>query len=308
VAPIVASFVTFLFLPGYIDRGKVVRTTFWLVLAAFVLQVGLDNVETLLSDPGELVSAVIDSNVSTESGFAFIFGLLNIYFISRRERRYTVLSAIAVILSFKRVAILATLIGLGTLFFFGREFPRKRLLKLFPACMLVINGLLVFLIYQLALGRYDELIFTYLSVSTDYLLQGRIAFYTEVLNHIGAVPVWGIGLGNTQEILYAGSIFQNLHSDVLKIFLEFGVIGATIWCYTFYRLSLRSPTILAMSVYLNVLFVSDNVFIYYHILFFFYMLVIVCINQEQATPTEPIQAAEGIDRLLAMPTLTEPDR
>jgi len=86
-------------------------------------------------------------------------------------------------------------------------------------------------------------------------------------------PAFGLGLGRISDYLkIAGVSLTNPHSDILKYFLEFGPLAFVLWIYGFYRLHLYNRYTIVLAVFLNVLFLSDNVSIYFSVMFLFYLL------------------------------------
>ena len=154
-------------------------------------------------------------------------------------------------------------------------------IRLVPIGIAFLNLLFVILLIRIGSGHYDQLISISTGMSVDAVTMGRRVLYAQVLGFIQDISWLGIGLGKTTQILSSiGYELQNLHSDLLKYFLEFGPILFGVWIYGLYRLNTLSPRLITMLVYLNILFITDNVSIYFNVMFLFYLLQAFILSDE----------------------------
>ena len=61
-------------------------------------------------------------------------------------------------------------------------------------------------------------------------------------------------------------------SDILKLSYELGIFGFLVWIACFYRINFRDTQTLILPLLINLLFITDNIFIYFHVMFPFYLL------------------------------------
>lgn len=62
----------------------------------------------------------------------------------------------------------------------------------------------------------------------DLTLTGRIYIYNAVLNVIELNPLWGMGIGNSYQLLYYLFGYPNAQNGFINLFLEQGIIGCII--------------------------------------------------------------------------------
>jgi hypothetical protein len=100
---------------------------------------------------------------------------------------------------------------------------------------------------------------------------GRARLFSLLADRLPETPVLGAGLGRITHVLTTeGAWLTNTHSDVLKHYIELGPAMFAAWIGCFYWASRRRGT-LALAVLMNVLFLSDNVSIYFDVMFPFYL-------------------------------------
>ena len=105
----------------------------------------------------------------------------------------------------------------------------------------------------------------------DAVLMGRARLFTIVADRLPSAPVLGAGLGRITDVLETERAWlTNTHSDVLKHLIELGPVMFAVWIGCFYWTS-RRQGLLALTVFMNVLFLSDNVSIYFDVMFPFYL-------------------------------------
>jgi hypothetical protein len=210
-------------------------------------------------------------SVSTfEGNFGFLFGLLTVYAATTRRWRLVLISFIASVLALKRIVVLAEITCI-VMVLLGDK--RARML-LNPWLMVAANLLFVVLVAFYALHSFDTIITRLTDQSPNQFGQGRQELYSLVAQQIYSEPFRfafvGAGPGAAYDTL--GVRFQifghtNLHSDVLKIFYEYGFLIFALFFLAGY--SSRHTAVKILFLYANILFLSDNVLIYHFFLFFF---------------------------------------
>lgn len=270
--------------PFYVNENKkiFVRIAFLGTIGLYLLDKGYYLLNIFLH-PKLLIDAIRTSSIETESGMAFVFGLFFLYYLMGRDKKNIWVSIIFCIISFKRIS----LAGLVICSVFWLLFQNKAIIihkhrAVISFFLVVINLLVISILFQLISGKYDAFINQYIGLSTNQLLMGRYDLYKSIMSIIVDVPVFGIGFGKTVDILLVNnSILPNLHSDILKNFLEFGPILFILWLLSFYYFNSMNLKLLIIALYLNVLFLSDNVFIYFDVMFFFYFFTILFISEKR---------------------------
>ncbi len=268
--------VAYLIFPS-LEKQRVPQYAKYLFLtfvAAYVVENGLEIVESA-RDPANLLVQMVTSTLASESTASFAFGLFCLYFVFEKQRSWAwaVGSFALTVLSFKRVAILGTIVAF-------LAYQVMRLIRLdphrgrrwIPIVMLAFNAMILFVIWKVAQGAFDDIVVDYTGLSTNWLTMGRAEAHRVVLDELG-FSWFGSGLGSITALFESHRMsILNAHSDVLKYAIEVGPIVSSVWIYTFYRLHCRSRELLAVALYLNILFITDNVSIYFTFLFTFYLL------------------------------------
>lgn len=236
---------------------------------------------SLAASPGVVAQRFLSSDLDVESSTSFTFGLMCLYFTFRRQRLLSILAFLLVIVSFKRVAILATATTLLA-YAVARTAhldltPHRRWL---PVAMVAVNAGLVLTLYLLSLGTFEAAIQDATGVTSNFLLMGRVHLYDLVIQD-GGFSAIGRGLGDITTFLRdQGMGIENAHSDILKYTLELGPIAASILLVACYRASTRSLQHLALMFYMNILFLTDNTSIYFEPMFVFYFLQALLLSRQ----------------------------
>jgi hypothetical protein len=244
-----------------------------------------------------LPDALLTSASSTESPYAFDFGLFAIYFFLRKKKINCFIALLFTLISFKRIALLGVILAFVT-FFLLKGFYQKP--QRYPRVLLiatVINVFIVINLYLFSVGSYDDLIEKVFGVSANYLSQGRYELYQGIFEQVKAsVLIAGLGLGSITHYLTVNQAFlENLHSDILKSFLEFGAPLFVFWIFQFYKKTSKELQLLIISLYINIMFLTDNVFIYFDVMLFYYLIVVLV--KENQKRNEPLLAAKKIEKV-----------
>lgn len=254
------------------DYSKSVTLLFYLIAISFLVE-RFGPILQAITHPGQLLTAFLTSELESESNYSFQFGMFFIVFAWKNKKFLRLLSGFLLLLSFKRIAILAVLL-IGLLYLVekisrGRWQPSRNKTLLF-----LFNALVVIILFSFFNGVFDDWILEMTGVSSNFLTQGRYDIYQDIFHHFGTVEFLGFGLGSINTFLSnAGYQLVNLHSDVLKVFFELGPVLYIGWILLFYKYVSNFLTA-ALCIYMNILFFTDNVFIYFDVLFIFYFLVL----------------------------------
>jgi hypothetical protein len=262
-------------------------------------EIGLATIVDAIRQPATFTADLIQSTAASESVRAFSFGVLAVFFLARRHLPGAVLSVLLALVAGKRIVVLGLLAALPLVFLApSLERPRRRALVTLVAVALNIAT-------AMSLRNLDDWgiadrIQEVTLQSADVVLMGRAKLYALLADRLPATPVVGAGLGRITHVLEAESAWlTNTHSDVLKHFIELGPVMFAGWIGCFYWTSRRKST-LALTVFMNVLFLSDNVSIYFDVMFPFYLSFAYL--DQQRTAVQPRQIARR------RPTCLEPVR
>jgi hypothetical protein len=245
------------------------------ILAAdYIWEISSGPLLDAMSNPGAFLADLLrSSTAATESVRAFSFGVLGVYFLVRRRFTAATLCVMLAILGGKRIALLGLAVAVPVaLVAPGLERPRRR--AVVTAVAIAIN-----VAAALSLRNLDEWgiaarIQEVTMQSADAVMMGRVRLFGLVADRVPEIWGVGAGLGRITHLLQLeGAWLTNAHSDVLKHYVELGPVMFAGWIGSFYWFS-RGKGALAPALFLNVLFLSDNVSIYFDVMFCFYLTAV----------------------------------
>ena len=159
---------------------------------------------------------------------------------------------------------------------------------------------LVYCVWCVVLGGIAGYIWLICSGTFEFLCKGfgidtsgRVKTYTKIIEWIeNPVHYLGKGLGVVEILLEQWKIksFANLHNDLLKFYIELGIVGLAVYLLSFvitYHLAGRKfgkekmCMLLAMNVYSMILFATDNVSISILYMIPFYSVLFAILSSSQ---------------------------
>ena len=218
---------------------------------------------------------LIDSQSPFETTMAFPMGMFVIFFSYYNKKALFWTSLIFTLLSSKRIVILALIL----IYIINRLTPSIRSLNKQAVILIavIINLIFVYIIIQFSLSKYDPFIEQYLGLSADYISMGRKSIYENLFSRDEGNWVkffFGNGLGTSYvETTNFLEKEENLHSDVLKLFFDTGLLGLVIWIVFIYKLAFINKIAFLLTTYLNILYLPDNVLIYYDTMIVYYLMI-----------------------------------
>jgi hypothetical protein len=236
----------------------------------------------VLTDLDVLKSALFSSDIPTENQLAFVFGFLVLYFLMEKKHKlFLLISLILFILCFKRVVIGAVIACVLTYYFLSLfRIDVSKHQKFWTFCGVVFNLLYIKLTQIMVSGAFDKKVEEQTGFSTDQFFMGRKTFYTAAFEEAGPINWFGLGLGQIDDIIFKSyGLKMNLHSEILKNYFEFGAILFLIWLILFFYKNLFSNRAALLLLYLNILMLTDNVFIYFEVMFYFYFFVLIALTK-----------------------------
>lgn len=241
-----------------------------ILLVDYLWAVGLSTILAALASPAVLLDQLLQSRAPTESSRAFSLGIVAIYLISRRRWLLAAIVTVAVVLASKRIVLagLAVAVPIAVLRWSFAGVNRRAVLV---ALAVGANVGVALSLRNLQEWGIADAIHYYTSQSADLVLMGRASLFAILTDRLPEAPWLGVGLGRITYILEAeGAWLTNTHSDILKHYMELGPIVFSLWIGCFYWMSRRAGVV-ALAVLMNVLFLSDNVAIYFDVMFVFYL-------------------------------------
>jgi hypothetical protein len=260
---------TYYFKPEKYD--KYVMLIFSGVVIAFIFQKGPGS---LFDFSGfDIVKNLIYSEFTGESGLAFLIGIFFFYFLFRKKTALSIISLFLVLVSGKRAVLGATLIAIIFYFIFKKFYKtRSSPTMLIGFLGLVANGLIIYFIFIFTEGFFNDWIQAKTGLPVNSLTNGRYNLWGLLIDHFG-VRYFGVGLGSSNNLL--GTLnysLENPLNDILKLFLEQGILVFSIWIFLFYYVNSKNIKNLTVVVYSNIIFLTTNVLIYFFFMFTYYLV------------------------------------
>lgn len=205
-----------------------------------------------------------------ESTFGFLFGVLAPFALINKQYRLFFLTLLMSLLCLKRIAVLGALMAAA--FILLGEKKGRWILN--PVVMIPINLILVGSLLAYGNGSFNYLIYEITGQSANQFGMGRQDLLAlparEIFAHPELFIFGGMGPGSSYDLAklsYGGLGKVNLHSDLVKLLYEYGVVFFMIFIGLMY--SAKKYATRAGFIFLNVLFLTDNTLIYYFLLFVF---------------------------------------
>lgn len=227
----------------------------------------------LISNP---VGFFIYSESDSESISSFIYGSLFLSFFISKNKKMTFVTSVLLLYGGKRIVILSVLASiLLSIIYFKKNREKPYLI---PIVFVGLSILYLVTIQLLIEGYFDYFILKNFGVSANFLLKGRVYNYSSVVSFLGGFSLLGSGPGYITYILKSGMVSTTaglLHSDILRIVLEYGIIMSLIIFGLLGKVASNNKYYFSITIYLFILLFSDNVFIYFEVIFMNFMLAIL---------------------------------
>lgn len=284
---IITPLLFILLLLPYFNPDKIRRyvlVIFYVNICIFLYE-EFDGLVKVLTNFDLFADALISSELETESNLAYVFGFLVLFFLFERHKYskwYLILSSLFFILCFKRIVIVAVLLCVIINFI---AFLLKINLSRYRAALtffgLLANLFFIQFAYLITSGEFDQYIFEKTGYNADRFLMGRKTLYTNAFDAGGAFDLMGLGLGKIDDVMFKfyGVAF-NLHSELIKNYFEFGLLFFIAWLLLLFYKTMFSNKAVIILIYFNILILTDNVFIYFDIMFYFYFFVLIYLSQK----------------------------
>lgn len=189
-----------------------------------------------------------------ESEHSFYALVFFIYYLYNNNKFRTILSFIICFLAFKRLAV-AVCIVLFIFKILGKDSFLEGGISQKSVIILTIIYSIIPIAYRGVLTTgFQRWFFNLTNIDFSYFVTGRL-YRTQLCIETPML----YGLGSTTEFLknaLPGAINRNLHNDILRIYLECGLLGSITLSYCYFKASSKSKisTILMLYLFTDMLF------------------------------------------------------
>mgnify|MGYP001197436868 FL=1 len=205
----------------------------------------------------------------------FVFGIMALFFLYKRDNLFFILNLIFVIISFKRIVFIGLLFAIPIVLLERKNIIILRNKRWF---FLVLNLFYVYIIILFTNGVFNELIEQYTGLSTGHLTQGRNNIFSPIVDQYIDMGIFEKLFGMGQGFTYDLSIYESAnapHNDILTILIDHGIFIFILFFYYSYQEVRLFPVI-----FTNFLFLTDNTMIY-TVYIFVLLLLINNLNQSR---------------------------
>jgi hypothetical protein len=230
------------------------------------------------------------SQSSFEGNFGFLFGILALYSALKKQNWIFFLSFLGAALALKRIVLVAIL-ACWVISLLPDRIVRR---ILNPLVLVPINLAIILALVLYANHQFDYWLTTATGQSANQFGMGRQEIYATVARDIFTDPLrfllFGAGPGAAYDSLGKFLGAANLHSDLLKIFFEYGLAVFCVFIWLGYRM--HDVRVRILFLYANIIYATDNTLIYHFFLFFLCLTALAL----EAVPEEQLQDLQTGDQ------------
>lgn len=200
-----------------------------------------------------------------ESEYAFIYGVLLIYFFYKKEWKYCAFCLILFVLANKRISMGAATV---CLIFYCLATHSKKIYSYGTAFLPIISYVYIYI------AKVDFISFIFAKYKINSM--GRIDMWRNFAKYYAVNPSFlGLGMGwvSTKLEEFNNVAFRNLHNDLLVSFIEIGFIGFGVWLISYlimiHQIGLKNTIsyekkclLLTVIIYTFINYMTDNILIY----------------------------------------------
>ncbi len=206
----------------------------------------------------------------------FVFGILTLFFLYKKDKKFFLLNLFFVLLSFKRIVFVGVLAAIP---FVLIERHNRIILKNKRWLFLIANVIVLFIIISFTQGLYDDLIREITGLSSGHFTSGRQLIYSEIINEFNNSSVLNKLFGNGQGftfLLTTNLIKHAPHNDLLVLLIDHGIIVFVIFIALLYKTKILNPVL-----FTNIIFITDNTLVYTFYLMILFLVVNYFTNNKQ---------------------------
>ena len=176
--------------------------------------------------------------------------MLEIYFLSKGNIKYALLSFVGVVLGYKRLCVLIALLLLVFSPFIKYAKVNKKIIYLST----FVFVMLPFVTQLLCTDAFANLFYSKFGISFDYFTKTRFS----IINAVIDASIKPNGLGTVTNFLESRGVLgqTNMHNDLLMIYLDCTIIGSVLFTYNYFKLTEES-----IYSYLVILFMFSQMFV-----------------------------------------------
>lgn len=258
------------------------KIIFWGNVVGFLIEQGsaLGSISNF-----SILNLLVDSSSETESNlYPFIFSFLFLFCLTEKySYKYKILSIFLLVLGSKRIVLVSLALVYILNFIIQKIRPSLPLknIKLISSLFVISSLFLVFIYFQFAKGVFDDIIEKNFNQSANQLTQGRQFLYNSVMNDFDIIDhFFGKGIGASDILVDnvtngSDSHLKNLHSEILRNYMELGIILFVIWVYCKVKFIIKNQFSFLAILILFLFLISDNVLIYFECIFMMYLLMLL---------------------------------
>ena len=234
-----------------------------------------------------------------ETQYAFIFGVFLLYFcVIRKNLKYILFTTLMLYLMNKRIAMVSAVLILLLYDLILRMIKRKPEWKTPIIKCVSLTALMLFcgyVIYLCVANLQGQFL--------QDITSGRSSAWAVVKEYYHLSVFWiGRGLGDVVNLLgklQFPSFTTNLHNDLLKVFLEIGIVGYVIWIVSHFAMCQwlsgkrnldykRTVFLYLVILYTLINYTTDNIMVYVNYWFpaYLVMLTVVFSKEKQELLSE----------------------
>lgn len=265
IAPIVS--VMIIQKAGFLEIEKFVK--FILTGLTIYLIVRIINSESVIQVG--LINFIISGfNTDFEGSLAFIYGFLVLFLYMKRQTKLFFISLVFLFFFGKRIVFVGVLITILLDYFLLRKISFRKSKKVLSISIISISTLIL----VFASGFFNDMFIDTYGISLNAFTQGRSNILESVFE---SIDYYSLLLGNgfsytTTHLTNIGHQQNLVHSDIFRFIIEFGILGFTFFYIIFFK-NLHTKKTLPLAFLFLILAISDNTFIYVHVMFFYYLLI-----------------------------------
>ncbi|SDR78004.1 hypothetical protein [Christiangramia echinicola] len=252
---------------GFLEIEKFVK--FILFGLSIYLLVRIINSESVIQ-VGFIQFITSGFNTDFEGSLAFIYGFLVFFLYLKGQKKLFLISLLFLFFFGKRIVFAGILFTALADSFLFRKISYNLSKKILLGSVIFVSTIILLF----SAGFFDDLFIDRYGISLNAFTQGRSNILNLVFKSIDYNSLF-IGNGFSYTTTYLTNIGhqQNLvHSDIFRFIIEFGLLGFILFYFLFFK-NLHSEKTLSFAFLFLILAISDNTFIYVHVMFFYYLLI-----------------------------------
>lgn len=222
----------------YMDTALIIQFIFFII-----------GIMDSLSIKNILAINFINSNSAFESEYSFYGLVFFMYYLFMKDKCRSILSLIMTILAFKRMAVVFALFIL----LISVIQTKKGTFNKTPSSKVVFMVTVLFILIPIGFhlicsDSFGSWFYSVTGLNFNAFISGRLDRLNLCIDN-----EMKYGLGSTTQFLnqvLVGGFNRNLHNDVLRIYLECGIIGSIAFTYDYFKIASKARMSFLLMLYL----------------------------------------------------------